>query len=198
MTGKRSYTLRERAKSQDETRLRIVEATMHLHEEVGARATTISAIAERAGVQRLTVYRHFPDETAVFQACTAHWLTLNPPPEAAAWQHLAAPRQRAAAALAAFFAYYGHTRRMWASSHRDVDKVPALQDPMAAFSAHVAGIADALAAGFGATGPASARMQATLRHALTYPLWEALEGQQLDDEEKLALALAWLDGAAGS
>jgi len=81
MSGKRPYQLKKRAMSREETRRKIVEATMHLHEEIGPRATTISAIAERAGVQRLTVYNHFPDETAVFQACTSHWLSLNPPPD---------------------------------------------------------------------------------------------------------------------
>jgi AcrR family transcriptional regulator len=67
---------------------------MQLHEEIGPRATTISAIADRAGVQRLTVYRHFPDETAVFQACTAHWLSLNPPPDPADWAGITDPRNR--------------------------------------------------------------------------------------------------------
>ena len=71
---KRPYRLGERAKSQEQTRLRIVEATVALHEELGPRNTTITDIAKRAGVQRLTVYSHFADETAVFQACTAHWL----------------------------------------------------------------------------------------------------------------------------
>ena len=70
---------------QEETRRRIVEAAAGLHENVGPRDTTISAIAEKAGVQRLTVYRHFPDETELFKACTAHWLALNPPPDPASW-----------------------------------------------------------------------------------------------------------------
>jgi AcrR family transcriptional regulator len=152
MTGKRRYTLKERAKSQAETRQRIVEATMALHEEIGPRATTISAIAARAGVQRLTVYRHFPDENAVFQACTSHWLSLNSPPDPEAWEgagDLAAQRE---AALAAFHAYYARTRAMWHAAHRDVADVPALQEPMAQFAAYVAGVADALGADLGPLG----------------------------------------------
>ncbi len=70
---KRSYNLGQRASSQEETPRRIVDATVALHEEIGPRATTISAIAEKASVQRLTVYRHFPDETELFKACTSHW-----------------------------------------------------------------------------------------------------------------------------
>ena len=135
MAEKRKYQQKKRAEAQAETRQRIVEATMALHEEVGPRATTISAIAERAGVQRLTVYRHFPDETAVFQACTSHWLSLNPPPAPEDWADAATPGERRAAALAAFDAYYGRTRAMWAASHRDVEQVPALQGPMAEFAA---------------------------------------------------------------
>ena len=79
---------------------------MRLHEELGPRATTISAIAEEAGVQRLTVYRHFPDETAVFQACTAHWLGLNPPPDPSGWAAIEDPLERLKAALTAFYRYY--------------------------------------------------------------------------------------------
>jgi AcrR family transcriptional regulator len=71
--------MKRRAKRQEETRRRIVEATVEMHESVGMARTTISAIAEKAGVQRLTVYRHFPDERALFTACRGHWLAANPP-----------------------------------------------------------------------------------------------------------------------
>lgn len=196
MNEKRGYTLRERARSQDETRLRIVEATMHLHEEIGARATTISAIAERAGVQRLTVYRHFPDETAVFQACTAHWLGLNPPPDPAGWQAIEDGRARAETALAALHAYYARTRRMWNVSHRDVALVPALQGPMATFAAFLSSIADDLAAHLPVSGEATERVRVTLAHALGFPCWEDLDRRQLTEADKTALVLAWIDGTA--
>jgi AcrR family transcriptional regulator len=189
MTGKRRYTLKERAKSQAETRQRIVEATMALHEEIGPRATTISAIAARAGVQRLTVYRHFPDENAVFQACTSHWLSLNSPPDPEAWEgagDLAAQRE---AALAAFHAYYARTRAMWHAAHRDVADVPALQEPMAQFAAYVAGVADALGADLGPLGRAS------LHHGLAFSTWAALEAQGLEEDRKQVLVRAWIDGA---
>ena len=156
MKKKRPYRMGERAKSQDETRQRIVEATMRLHEELGPRATTISAIAEKAGVQRLTVYRHFPDETAVFQACTAHWLSLNPPPDPAGWAAIEDPRERLEAALTAFYRYYAGTQRMWSASFRDVADVPALQAPMKQFAGFVSGIGDDLAARFQGRQAASA------------------------------------------
>jgi AcrR family transcriptional regulator len=190
MTEKRRYTLKERAKSQAETRQRIVEATMALHEEIGPRATTISAIAARAGVQRLTVYRHFPDENAVFQACTSHWLSLNPPPGSKAWEGAGGPAAQRAAALGAFHDYYARTRAMWSAAHRDVADVPALQEPMAQFTAYLGGVADALGADLGPLGRAS------LHHGLAFPTWTALEAQGLDEERKRDLVLAWIEGAA--
>jgi AcrR family transcriptional regulator len=190
MTRPRRYTQRKRAATREETRLRIVEATMRLHEEVGPRATTISAIAQRAGVQRLTVYRHFPDETAVFQACTAHWLALHPPPDAAAWAALAPGEARARAALLAFYRYYRDTQRMWHAAHRDEPEVPALQGPMAAFRDHLDEVSEGLRAGFAAAE--DPRLAATLRHGLAFSTWASLAAQGLDDQAMTDLVMAWL------
>lgn len=192
MNQKRSYKMRERAKSQEETRQRIVEATMKLHEEVGPRATTISAIAEKAGVQRLTVYRHFPDETAVFQACTSHWLSLNPPPNPVEWSGEADPREKARKALAAFYRYYKATRRMWTVSFRDVADVPALQEPMAEFAGFVASVAEDIAASFGSDP--DGQTTATLKHAFIFPTWSNLDELGLDDHQKVEIVIAWLSG----
>src|SRR3546814_654746 len=93
--AKRPYNQAKRAESRDETRLRILRATMDLHEEIGLRQTTISAIAERAGVQRLTVYRHFPDDEALITACSGHWLGLHPPPDPARWAAITDPLDQA-------------------------------------------------------------------------------------------------------
>jgi AcrR family transcriptional regulator len=190
--------MNERARSQEETRLRIVEATMHLHEEVGPRATTISAIAERAGVQRLTVYRHFADETAVFEACTTHWLELNPPPDPTSWEAIADPRARVEAALQAFYRYYSGTRRMWDASHRDVADVPALQGPMKEFAGYVAAVADSLAGAFGLAGEGSDAVRATIGHALTYPAFADIEQRVRGNREQAALVLSWVDGVIGA
>lgn len=195
---KRPYRMRKRADTKEETRRRIVEATMRLHEEVGPRATTISAIADRAGVQRLTVYRHFPDETAVFQACTSHWLDLNPPPDPADWADEADPALRFRSAVAAFYDYYAGTRRMWTVSFRDVADVPALQEPMAEMAAFMASVAADLARALdGGTGQGNTL--ATVRHVLHFLTWADLEDQGLSREAKLGLVWSWLEGvrAAG-
>ena len=192
---KRQYQMRQRAASQEETRRRIVEATMQLHEEVGPRNTSISAIAERAGVQRLTVYRHFPDELAVFQACTSHWLELNPPPDPAMWAELADPQARFRMAIAAFYDYFARTQRMWRVSFRDVSEVPALQQPMAEVAIFLGGVAGGLAAAFGVP-PASGPIAQTIRHALHFLTWAELEDQGLNNDEKLTLVTCWLHGVA--
>src|SRR3954469_20083307 len=81
----RKYELKKRAERQAETRRRIVEATEELHRTVGPARTTISEIAERAGVQRLTVYNHFPEERELFAACSAHFMAEVPPPSPRDW-----------------------------------------------------------------------------------------------------------------
>src|ERR671919_2710297 len=84
----RKYEKKRRAEQEAETRQRIVEAMVALHREVGPARTTISAIAERAGVERLTVYRHFPDERSLFEACTGHWRASHPPPDPGPWTQI--------------------------------------------------------------------------------------------------------------
>jgi AcrR family transcriptional regulator len=196
MKKKRRYRMTGRAESQDATRRKIIEATMRLHEEVGPRATTISAIASKAGVQRLTVYRHFPDEQAVFEACTSHWLELNPPPQPVVWASVADPSERAMTAVRAFFRYYSSTQRMWRSSHRDAADVPALARPMAQFSEFVNSVANDLAAAMATEPGAAARLIATtLQHALAFSTWEDLERRGLKDEKKIELVTRWIEGA---
>lgn len=196
MEQKRPYRMRDRAVSQQETRQRILEATMQLHEELGPRNTTISAIAERAGVQRLTVYRHFVDETALFQACTSQWAQRNPPPDPADWSGIADPVVRFRTAIGAFYDYFARTRRMWTVSFRDVSEVPALQRPMAEVAAFLDGVASDLIAAFGAT-PAQARIAPTVRHALGFLTWADLETQGLDNARKVELVTHWLGCSDG-
>src|SRR2546430_5175894 len=109
-TETRKYALKARAEKQAETRRRIVEATATLHTEVGPAQTTIAEIARRAGVQRLTVYNHFPQEPQLLGACQGHWLSLHPPPDPAAALGLSDPFERVRAVLGDFYAWYHETR----------------------------------------------------------------------------------------
>src|SRR3712207_5761202 len=127
MTEKRKYELKKRARSMEETRRRITEATVDLHRTVGPAATRISEVARRAGVQRVTVYNHFPDEMARLSACSAHWRALHPRPDPASWESVEEPGRRLRTALEELYAWFRDTEPMTANILRDVDSVPALQ-----------------------------------------------------------------------
>lgn len=193
-TRKRPYRLSARAESQAETRQRIVDAAIRLHERLGPAHTPLSAIADQAGVTRVTLYRHFPDEAAMLAACAAHWGAAHPFPDAALWTAIADPAARAAAALRAHYDYYAGTRRMWRVAYRDVGLVKPIQPVIAEVGRHLAAVADALAAAFRAKGAPERRLAVTLRHALAYATWASLEDSGLDTAGKVALVTGWLDG----
>src|SRR5262245_58022996 len=102
----RTYTLKKRAESQAETRHRIVEATVELHSTVGPARTTLSMIAERAGVQRNTLYAHFPDERSLFMACSGLAAERDPLPDAAPWCRIEDRRERLHIGLTALYSWY--------------------------------------------------------------------------------------------
>jgi AcrR family transcriptional regulator len=109
---KRPYRMTRRAELEAQTRLRITESAAALHERLGPARTTVSAIAERAGVRRSTVYRHFPDEETLFDACSAHWRAANPAPDPRAWEAIDDPDERTEAALRELYAFFERTREM--------------------------------------------------------------------------------------
>lgn len=190
---KRKYTLKRRAAQQQRTRERIVDAAMALHENPGPAETTISAVAERAGVQRLTVYRHFANDDELFGACTSKWFALHPPPDAA---KIAGPDagRRTRDVLLALYRYYRGTEKMWTAAYRDLDKVPALAEPMAGFEGYLAGIAKDL---LGAWAPRKGnRLAATLAHVVRFSTWRSLSAQRLSDAAMADLAAAWVRAAA--
>src|SRR5918998_73463 len=104
---RRNYRKRRRAEQEAETRRRITEAAVKLHGTVGPAKTTVSGIAREAGVQRATVYRHFPDEEAIYEACTSHYNALHPPPDLGRWAAVADPDERLRVALSELYAFYG-------------------------------------------------------------------------------------------
>lgn len=189
--SKRPYRLAKRARSRDETRARIVNAAIALHEELGPKATTISAIAERAGVQRLTVYRHFPDDASLFRACSSGWIGQNPFPNFAAIG--GSGRQVCREALYVLYRYYSGTKGMWASVLRDAPDMPVLDAPVGDYRAFIGGLAAILVERL--TPPLSRRAfaAATLDHAVRFTTWQSLEEAGLDDAAKADLVAGWLD-----
>lgn len=192
--GKRPYRLKARAKAQEATRERIVKAAVALHEELGPGRTPISAIAERAGVTRVTFYRHFPDEASVFAACTSHWEARHPLPDRAAWGDIADPVERVRAAVLALYRYYAANAGLLGKGARDAPDTPALQVAMAPFLAEIAGMGEGLIAGFGQRPPAG--LAATIRHAVEFETWALLDRQGLDTAAKVALVTRWTGCAA--
>lgn len=192
MTKKRSYRLKRRAEQQDNTRQRIVEAAVQLHEDIGPRATTISAIARTAGVQRLTVYRHFPDEGAILEACSSHWLAMNPPPAPGPWRDSEDAGERFRTTVGDLYAYYSATERMWSRVYRDAADVDALRAPVDRFAAHLNAIEAELVDRFPADE--SKRVSATIGHALAFQTWKDLDQRGLSDADKIRLVSGWLGG----
>ena len=149
---KRPYRMKRRAELEEQTRRRITESTVALHEELGPARTSISAVAERAGVRRSTVYRHFPDEEALFAACSSHWRAANPPPDPRAWSAIADPEARTATALRELYAFYGRTEGMYTSLLRDEPLVPVVHRLLRDFYGYLRAIQGILMAGRGLRG----------------------------------------------
>ena len=122
----RKYELKQRAAEMAMTRRRITEAAVELHGTVGPARTTLSAIAPRAGVQRHTVYRHFPSESELYDACSTHFLAENPFPDPSSWRAIADPERRLSRALDELYAYYEGTEQMFTNVFRDLELVEAL------------------------------------------------------------------------
>ncbi len=180
----RKYELRQRAETQTATRQRIVAATVELHDSVGPGRTTISAIAERAGVQRLTVYRHFPDERSLFEACSAHWLAQNPVPDPSEWAAVADPEERLRIALTAIYAFFRRTEGMSGNLARDLPDSPVLQEVAEPFLAYWRTVRGVLDRGWKARGRRRARVRAAIGHALEFETWRSLTQRHgLEDDE---------------
>ncbi len=117
----RTYTLKRRAEQQAETRQRLVEAAVELHGTVGPASTTVSMIAEKAGVQRNTFYAHFPDEWSLVMACSGHVVENDPLPEAESWEALKTPEERLNTGLRAIYDWYARHADLMACVLRDAE-----------------------------------------------------------------------------
>ncbi|MFN2469658.1 MAG: TetR/AcrR family transcriptional regulator [Gaiellaceae bacterium] len=170
----RKYELKRRAERVADTRRRIVEAAVELHTTRGPGQTSIAAIAERAGVQRHTVYAHFPGERELFAACSQHWQRANPFPEGRAWAGIADPERRLRAALDDVYSWYERVEPALALFVRDISLVPAQRPLMEARSAALGALADGLAQGL----PRRRAVRAAIGHALEFETWRSLVRRQ--------------------
>ncbi len=184
----RKYEMKRRARRQEETRRRITEAAVELHQALGPANTTISAIAERAGVQRLTVYRHFPDERAVLAACSSHYEAANPVPDVDPWTRIPDPEDRLRRALKETYAYHRRTEPMMTKVLRDAQIHTPTMEVTVPYLRHWDRARYALVAGWGAEDQRLKRLLAALGHALDFWTWRSLVREQgLTDEEAIEL-----------
>lgn len=168
----RTYRKNKRALTEAETRQRIVEATVELHGTVGPARTTVKAIAVLAGVQRATVYNHFPDLQALFDACNAQYYERHPMPDPASWGATVSPPERLRTALGALYAWYEETEQMLSIGIRDIDSVPPATRE--AFFGYFHRVEQSLMTGRDERGRARTRVLAAIGHAVSFTTWRSL------------------------
>jgi AcrR family transcriptional regulator len=193
---KRTYRLRKRADQVAETHRRITEAAIELHGTVGPARTTLSAVAERAGVERRTLYRHFPTEADLFVACSTHYFAANPWPDVGAWRAIRDPDERLARALEELYAYYERTEPMLRNVLRDAELVDFARDAVLPLQAYLEDAVRVLAAGRPARGRRRILLAGALRHALAFSTWRSLTAAGLTRPEAAALVTGLVEAAA--
>jgi AcrR family transcriptional regulator len=180
----RKYELKKRAERQEETRRRIVEAAVELHRTKGPVRTTFSEIAARAGVQRHTLYRYFPDDRQMLLACSAHHFELNPPPDPAEWEGISSPRERLRTGLAALYSWYEQDEEMFSSVLRDAEADPLTRETFELRAAKpMERITGSLARGLSR----GKRARAALSLAVDFHAWRRLAQSGLDPAEAAGL-----------
>jgi AcrR family transcriptional regulator len=190
--NKRKYEMRKRAELQRETRRRIVEGTVELHRTRGPANTTVKEIARRAGVNRLTVYNHFPDIADLLGACSRSWTERHPAPDPTPWAQIRDPQERLRTALAELYGYYARTESMLANVLRDAQTMPALGAVLEGTVVHYLGVVrELLAEGWEIRGEQRRRLLlATLTLATDFHTWRSLERESgLSREEAVETML---------
>jgi AcrR family transcriptional regulator len=158
----------------------------------------MSAIADHAGVRRSTLYRHFPDEEAVFEACSSHWVAANPPPDPGVWAAIEDPNARLRAALEELYPYYRRNERMLANLHRDEQIVPSVRQTFRrGFRTYQAAVREILIQGRRSRGRRREVVEGATGHAIAFTTWRSLARDQgLRDEDAAALASELVECAA--
>jgi AcrR family transcriptional regulator len=197
MSTSRTYELKRRAERQQETRRRIVEAAVELHTTLGPSATTVQAIAERAGVTRPTVYAHFPDARSLFQACSGHVRATVPPPDPTAWGSISDPGARLETALRDLYGYYERLEPLLENVQRDAAVMPIVAEMNAYSVRYLEEIRDLLLEAWTTRGRPRARLRRALGHALEFRTWQSLvRSQGCRTDEAVQLMLTFVRAAA--
>jgi AcrR family transcriptional regulator len=185
-TTSRTYRMGRRREGLEATRQRIAEAAFELHATVGPAQTSISAVAERAGVQRHTVYNHFPDMTSLVRACTEHGMRVTQIPGAAPWRAIDEPTARLRFGLSELYGYYRANARMLGNVIRDLPMMGV--GGVESFLEHMGVLFGALAAGWAGGAEATQRLRmVSIGHAMAFETWRSLTDQGLSDDEAAEL-----------
>jgi len=177
----------------DRTRARITRAAIELHGSIGPAATTMSAVAERAGVTRATLYRHFPNEDALFKACSTEWRSANPAPSPDQWATISDPYDRLKTALPALYGWYRSAEAMRANLLRDLDVLPRpVRNGIESYPRTVADVLDS-------AWPRRSRLRrAAIAHAVAFETWQSLAHEGLSDAEAAKLIIGLVSTSAGT
>jgi AcrR family transcriptional regulator len=191
---KRKYEMKDRARLIEETRERITEATIDLHLKVGPAATQVSEIARRAGVERRTVYNHFPDQESLLQACSQHWRRLHPTPDPASWLAIDDPPTRLHRVLYDLYAWYRETEAMTAKVLRDAETLPPLRKIIdSGLEAYLGRVRSILADTAAPPSRHRARTEAAVNAVVDFHFWRSLA--PLGDEAAAELAVGLVEFA---
>ena len=155
------------------TRRRIVEAAVDLHGSLGPSRTSLAAIARRAGVQRNTVYAHFPDDAALFAACSGHWYARHPPPDPEVYSAIDDSTARLRAVLGDVYAYFAANAAMVGNVMRDLE-MPAVAEAAALLATRWAALRDVVVRAFAVRGACRAHLIAAVDLALAFETWRTL------------------------
>ena len=191
--SRRSYQLRARADAMDHTRARITQAAIELHGSIGPAATTMSAVAERAGVTRATLYRHFPNEETLFKACSAEWRSANPAPNPELWATVSDPYDRLRTALPALYGWYRSAEQMRSNLLRDLAVLPTpIRDGIRAYPEAVVDTLDS-------AWPRRSRLRrAAIAHVVAFESWQSLAQQGLSDAEAAKLMIGLISASTAT
>jgi AcrR family transcriptional regulator len=196
MSPKRKYELKKRAEEMAETHRRITEAAIELHGTVGPARTTMSAVAKRAGVERRTLYRHFPTEADLFAACSTDYFTANPWPDLGTWRAIRDPQMRLERALDELYNYYERTEPMFSNVLRDAELVDSARDAMAPLHAYLDEAAEILISGRSVRGRRRQLVRGALSHALDFSTWHSLASNGIGRSDATKLVTALVEAAA--
>lgn len=191
----RSYEMKKRAEALEETRRRITEVTVDLHRTIGPAATRITDIAQRAGVQRATVYNHFPDEKSLLASCSAHWRALHPSPDPAPWREIEDVSKRLRVGLRELYGWYRETEPMTANVLRDAELIPALRQLITSgLGGYLDDVRTVLTERPRLRGRRAHRVQVAARTAVDFHTWKSLG--VLGDREAAEIAARMIEAAA--